>query len=79
MLKERVFMVVKYSETWHVKAEVYRTPPTSVQDIRRRIVNAFNNLRRSRMVRRAMDAMTVRAQRCIRLGGRHMEGRAIGV
>ena len=63
----------------YLKARVlYRTPPANLQDLQRRITDEFNNLRlrRNRMCRRAMDSMLSRAERCIHLGGRHVEGRA---
>lgn len=60
----------------YLKYKVYQTPPTSLLDLRRRVVREFNALRRTRMPRRAINTMLTRAQRCIVLGGRHVEGRA---
>ena len=60
----------------HIKAKVYQTPPANLQVLRRRIQDAFRELRRDRRVqRRAMDAMYQRAIRCVARNGRHVEGR----
>jgi hypothetical protein len=61
----------------YLKARVYSTPPASVQDIENRIRAEIRTLQRRRgMVRRSIQAMLVRAQRCINLNGQQVEGRA---
>lgn len=59
-----------------IKSNVYRTPPANIQELRRRITHEVQQLTRSRIPRRAVDAMRSRAARCIATGGRHVEGRA---
>ena len=52
------------------------TPPVDLNDLQQRITREFDALRRGqRMIRRSFDDMTRRANTCIRLGGRHVEGR----
>lgn len=59
-----------------VKASVYAAgPPRSLLELRRRIVNAFAAIRRTRVTRRAVQHMAERARRCIAAGGDHVEGR----
>ena len=60
----------------YVKAMVYRTPPANLQELRRRIRDAFNQLRRERRkCRAAIDAMNTRAVRYVAHNGGHVEGR----
>ncbi len=58
-----------------LKCQVYRTPPANIQELQRRINNEVRQLSRSRVPRRAVEAMRSRAARCIQLGGGHIEGR----
>lgn len=64
----------------YLKAIVYAPgPPANLQILQRRITAAVTALRRERTTRRAVQDMRVRAQRCIRLQGAQVEGRAAGV
>ena len=61
------------------KQRVYRqSPPASLWQLRNRITDAFNEIRRT-MVRRAVRHMTTRVQRCVNLQGGHVDGRWISV
>ena len=62
----------------YLKERVYLTPPRSIQELEQRIRNEVIALRRTRIVRRAVHQMEERAQRCVRLNGRQIEGRAGG-
>ena len=60
-----------------VKQKVYRQgPPASLQQLRNRITDAFNEIRCTREVRRAVRQMETRAQRCVNLQGGRVDGRA---
>ena len=60
-----------------VKQRVYRQgPPASLRQLRNCITDAFNKIRRTREVRRAVQHMETRAQRCVNLQGGHVNGRA---
>ena len=59
-----------------VKQRVYRQgPPASLQQLRNRITDAFNEIRHTREVRRAVRHTETRAQRCINIQGGHVDGR----
>ena len=59
-----------------VKQRVYRQgPPASLRQLRNRITDAFNKIRSTREVRRAVRHMETRAQRCVNLQGGHVDGR----
>ena len=61
----------------HIQSIVYEAgPPRSLRDLQNRITQAFRQVRRTRMVRRAVRAMRSRATTCIRLRGRQVEGRS---
>ena len=60
----------------YVKSMVYRTPPANLPELRRRIQDAFNQLRRERRkCRAAIDAMNTRAERCVAHNEGHVKGR----
>ena len=60
-----------------VKQRVYRQgSPASLQQLQNRITDTFNEIRRTREVRRAGRHMETRAQRCVNLQGGHVDGRA---
>ena len=59
-----------------VKAKVYEQgPPASTQQLRRCIEQAFVEIRRTRVTRRAVQAMRERAHKCVPLQGQHVEDR----
>ena len=59
----------------YVKSLVYKTPPVNIIDLRQRITDAVQQIRRTRMVRHAVLHMRARAQNCIVNQGGHIEGR----
>lgn len=59
----------------YLKNQVYKTVPTSLDDLRERIRHEFAVLKRTRMARRAVRAMRTRAEKCINLNGGHVKGR----
>lgn len=59
----------------YVKQKVYVTPPDSINDLRRRIVGVFGELRQHpEMIRNVILEMNTRAEKCIQVGGQHVEG-----
>ena len=61
-----------------MKGRVYDPPlAENLQDLRQRIVAAFDAIPR-RMIVLAMQDMDKRARLCIQLGGAHVEGRSAG-
>lgn len=60
----------------YLKAKVYTTVPANLQDLEARITREIVALRRTRMVRRSVEAMRGRAQKCLQLNGTQVEGRA---
>ena len=60
----------------YLKEKVYHTVPANLDDLRNRINREVQALRRTRMVRRAVQDMARRAQRCIQLQGAQVEGQA---
>lgn len=59
----------------HIKSKVYTSPPASIAVLRRRIIDAFNELKRNRnMVRSSFNEMLRRAQVCQQNNGGHVEG-----
>ena len=64
----------------YVKYRVFLTPPTSLQDLRARVTDVFQQLKgelgRTRMARRPVPHMRARAQQVIDKQGQHIEGRA---
>ena len=59
------------------QAESLKTrPPASLRQLRNRITDAFNEIRRTREVKRAVRHGETRAQRCVNLQRGHVDGRA---
>lgn len=59
----------------YIKQKVYKTPPATIADLRRRIVSAFDELRQHpEMIRNVIQEMNTRAEKCIQLNGDHVEG-----
>ena len=58
----------------YLKSRVYITPPTSLEDLRRRIENACVELRETEFVRNSIREMRRRAELCIGRNGHHVEG-----
>lgn len=59
----------------YLKSKVYTTPPIDLADLRNRISNEVDALRNNRaIIRRAVQAMLHRCQRCIERDGGHVEG-----
>ena len=60
-----------------VKQRVYRQgPPASLRQLWNRITDTFNEIWRTREVKRAVRHIKTRAQRCVNLQGGHVDGRA---
>ena len=53
----------------HLKSQVYKTVPRNIQDLEQRIRRAVTQIRRTRMTRRAVQAMVKRANQCIAARG----------
>ena len=61
----------------HLKSKVFTTPPESLQILRQRVCDEFDNLRQNPgMIRRAVCAMQRRVYLCTEKEGRRVEGRA---
>lgn len=59
----------------YLKQKVYTTPPTSIAQLRQRIIREMDALRQNpRMLRNAIRAMERRAAKCIQNNGGHVEG-----
>ena len=60
----------------YLKSKVFVSPPDSVDDLRHRIQNEFENLRQKpHIIKRAMHSMARRVYLCTENDGRHVEGR----
>ena len=58
----------------YVKSKVYVTPPTSVADLKERVVREIRNVKRDPLlIQRAVRDMVRRAKMCIQEGGKHIE------
>ena len=58
----------------HFKSNVFTTPPESLQILRQRVCDEFDNLRQNPgMIRRAMRAMQRRVYLCTEKEGRHVK------
>ena len=60
-----------------VKSKVNLTLPGSLDELERIIRNEVQALRRSRVPHRAVAAMWTKAERCLDVGGWHVEGRGL--
>ena len=59
----------------YLNDRVFKTPPTDIADLRRRIEMETDELRQNQqMIRRAVSNMLIRAQTCIDRDGGHVEG-----
>ena len=66
-----------YLSMGYSQEDSYRqSPPASLRQLRNRITDAFNEIRRTREVRRAVQHMVTRAQRGVKLQGGHVDERA---
>ena len=60
----------------YLKSKVFKTPPRDIADLRGRIVNEVDSLRRQRaMIRNVFRGMRNRAEACVQRNGGHVEGR----
>ena len=56
----------------HLKNEVYKTPPTDLQELRNRIIQSATVLKNNpEMIKNAMRSMRKRCQKCLENGGGH--------
>ena len=58
----------------YIKGKVFLTPPENIQELRRRIIDAFNDLRQNRdFIVNSVRKMQRRVAACIANNGRHVE------
>jgi len=59
----------------HLKNQVYKTPPASLQILQERIENALMEIKDNpHVIRKAVLAVRHRANRCVERNGEHVEG-----
>lgn len=59
----------------YIKQKVYKTPPATIAELRRRIIAVFGELRQHpEMIRNVIQEMNVRSTKCIQMNGDHVEG-----